>query len=139
MAGCGRPTVYFWREDDAEFRKAWDDAYAAGSDLIEDEARRRAVDGWDESTPWGSVHKYSDRLLERLLKGRKPELYGEQVSVVNQSEPMEIIIRYVHQDAGLAASRTRVINAEPNGEAPAPPAPILPALSAPKPPDTSSA
>jgi hypothetical protein len=142
IAGCGRPTAYGWREEDPAFRKAWDDAYQAGSDLIEDEARRRAVDGWDEPVfqggqQIGEIKRYSDRLLERLLKGRKPEIYGEHVSVTSQlqSERMEIIIRYVHQEAGLAASRSRVINAEDNGNTPAPPTPGLPALPAPKPSD----
>ncbi len=133
VAKCGRPTAYHWREVDAEFRKAWDDAYTAGGDLLEDEARRRAVDGWDEPVFQGGdqvgvVHRYSDRLLERLLKGRKPELYGEQVSVVNQSEPVEIIVRYVDHDPINAASRVRVVTAEGNGSASAPPALPAPKL-----------
>jgi len=141
MAKCGRVTVYRWRENNAEFRKAWDDAYAEGGDAIELEAWRRAMLGWDEPVYQtgkmvGTIARYSERLLDRLLKGRKPELYGEHVSITNQSqsEPMEIIIRYVHQEAGLAASRVRVINTEGNGDTPASPTPVPPALPAPKPP-----
>ena len=141
IAKCGRPTVYTWREENVEFRKAWDDAYAEGGDAIELEAWRRAMLGWDEPVYQtgkmvGTIARYSERLLDRLLKGRKPELYGEHVSITNQSqsEPMEIIIRYVHQEAGLAASRVRVINTEGNGDTPASPTPVPPALPAPKPP-----
>ena len=67
--------MYGWRREDAEFGKAWDDAYAEGGDAIDEEARRRAVDGWDEPVfrggeQVGVIRRYSDRLLERLLKGR---------------------------------------------------------------------
>jgi hypothetical protein len=139
-AGFDRVTAWRWRESIPGFRAAWDDAYAEGGDAIEEEARRRAMDGWDEPVFQGGEHvgvirRYSDRLLERLLKGRKPELYGEQVAVVSQSEPMEIVIRYVHQEAGLAASRVRVVNADENGAASASSAPAPPALPAPKLPD----
>jgi hypothetical protein len=60
-ANVDRQTVYNWREADSNFRKKWDDAYVMGSEAIEEEARRRAIDGWDEN----GVHRYSDRLLER--------------------------------------------------------------------------
>jgi hypothetical protein len=145
LAGFGRDAAYTWREADADFAAAWAAAYAEGSDAIEEEARRRAMDGWDEPVFQGGeqvgvVRRYSDRLLERLLKGRKPELYGEQVAITNQSEPLDMTIRYVHQEAGLGAARARVISAEPNGDtSPTPtPAPSPPALPAPKPPDIES-
>jgi hypothetical protein len=45
LAGIGRRTAYDWRAADDEFRKAWDEAVEYGTDLIEDEALRRARDG----------------------------------------------------------------------------------------------
>jgi hypothetical protein len=110
-------TVYAWRQHDPEFAKAWDDAYAAGGDAIEEEARRRAMDGWDEAVFQGGeqvgvVHRYSDRLLERLLKGRKPQIYGDLVSITNQiqTEPVEIRVVYVDQRPLHTTTRVRVIH-----------------------------
>jgi hypothetical protein len=126
LAQCGRVTVYAWRQHDPEFAKAWDDAYAAGGDAIEEEARRRAMDGWDEAVFQGGeqvgvVHRYSDRLLDRLLKGRKPDVYGEQVSVTGhiQSEPLEIVVTYVNQARTQMMPRVRVVTAEDSDQLPA--------------------
>jgi hypothetical protein len=47
-AGYARTTVYKWRAADVELAAAWDDALEAGTDLLEDEALRRAKDGYDE-------------------------------------------------------------------------------------------
>ena len=60
-AGVGRSTVYLWRREDPEFAQKWDDAVADGIDLLEDEARRRALEG-------------SDKLLMFLLERRRPEV-----------------------------------------------------------------
>lgn len=54
--------------------------------MLEDEARRRAVDGVDEPVFQGGelvghVRRYSDRLLEFLLRGRRPTVYREGASV----------------------------------------------------------
>src|SRR5688500_8633696 len=45
MADVSRASVVSWRNTDPEFRKLWDDAVEEGVDLMEDEARRRAVNG----------------------------------------------------------------------------------------------
>jgi hypothetical protein len=103
MANVSRDSVYRWRERSMKFRRAWDDAYAAGSDYIEVEARRRAIDGWDEATAWGTVHRYSDTLLALLLRGRKRDVYGSYVQVAPVESPTEIIIRYVDENVGLAS------------------------------------
>jgi hypothetical protein len=42
-----RVTVYRWRQDDPSFAQAYSEAMEAGNDLIEREARRRAVEGYD--------------------------------------------------------------------------------------------
>jgi hypothetical protein len=66
QAGIGRSTLYEARSKDREFAKAWDDALAEGTDRLEDEAYRRAM-------------KDSDRLLEFMLRGRRPEVYARPV------------------------------------------------------------
>lgn len=80
----GRRTAYHWRED-AAYRAQWDEALQDACDLLEREARRRAVDGWPEPV-WhkgemcGTVQKYSDRMLELLLQAHRPERFRPQAS-----------------------------------------------------------
>jgi transposase-like protein len=86
LVGVGRKTVYRWREGSLEFRQAWDEAYASGSDAVEEVARRRAMDGWLEpvfqgGVEVGDIRRYSDRLLDRLLRARKPEMFGERLTL----------------------------------------------------------
>lgn len=83
-AEIGRRTAYNWRDAEPEFAKAWDAAVEAGTDVLEDEARRRAFEGVDEPAGWyqgkpgGLVRKYSDTLLMFLLNGRRPEKFNRQ-------------------------------------------------------------
>src|SRR4051812_36233108 len=58
-AGMGRQTAYDLRKRDPEFAVAWEDAIESETDLLEDEARRRALEG-------------SDLLLIFQLKTRRP-------------------------------------------------------------------
>lgn len=66
-AGIGRRTAYNWRDADEAFAAAWDDALESGTDALEDEAVRRALDG-------------SDTLLIFMLKARRPEKFKERVA-----------------------------------------------------------
>lgn len=63
-AGVHRRTVYDWRDQDAEFRLAWEDAVHGSIEVLEDEVRRRALDPTD---------KQSHLLLMFLVKKHKPE------------------------------------------------------------------
>jgi len=47
-AGVNRATVYRWKESDAEFALAWDDALEEGTERLEREALRRAMVGVEE-------------------------------------------------------------------------------------------
>ena len=66
-AGICRRTAYSWRESDKTFAEAWDDALEIGTEKLETEATRRALEG-------------SDTLLIFLLKARRPKVYRERVS-----------------------------------------------------------
>ena len=82
----GRRTAYDWRERDEEFAKAWDAAIEEGSDILEDEARRRAHDGvtkpvYQQGALVGVVREYSDTLLIFLLKARRPQKFRDNVKV----------------------------------------------------------
>lgn len=77
-------TAYGWRKDDPAFAKAWDEAKAIGLEALEDEALRRAFEGYDKPIVHmgiitDTVKEYSDTLAIFLLKGGKPEKYRDNV------------------------------------------------------------
>ena len=92
-----RRRFYDLRGRDEAFAVAWDEAVESGTEALEDEARRRAVDGWEEPVYQqgdlvGHVRKYSDGLLTFLLKGRKPEKYRDTAAVQLNANVRELHI-----------------------------------------------
>jgi hypothetical protein len=82
-AGTSRTRVYELRKTDIAFAAAWDEAEEIATDRLEDEARRRAIEGvaeplvsagklvrGDDGQPL-TVRRYSDNLLLALLKARR--------------------------------------------------------------------
>lgn len=89
-AGIERSTAYRWRHSSPAVAKAWDEAVQRVVDRLEAEAVRRAADGWEEPVyqqgrEVGRVLKFSDRMLELLLKRHKPEF--RERSAVELSGP----------------------------------------------------
>ena len=88
MAGIVKQTVYTrqWRED-AAFQAAMERARQMAVDVLEDEATRRAVEGWEEPVGWykgkagGTIRRYSDTLLIVRLKGELPQKYAERLEL----------------------------------------------------------
>jgi hypothetical protein len=85
-AGIGRQTVYELRQRDETFALAWADAIEAGSDFIEEEVRRRAVEGTEKPIMYqgevvAHVREFSDRLIELELKARRPQKYRENIAL----------------------------------------------------------
>lgn len=82
-SGMGQTYLYERKKTDEEFAKDWDAAIEVGSDMIEDEIKRRGVDGWDEPLAFQGqltgdvVRKYSDTLLIFLAKARRPEKFRD--------------------------------------------------------------
>jgi hypothetical protein len=83
VAGTSRTRVYELRKKDTGFAAAWDEAEDIATDRLEDEARRRAIEGiaeplvsagklvrGDDGQPI-TVRRYSDNLLLALLKARR--------------------------------------------------------------------
>ncbi len=71
-AGVSLSTVYFWRSNDAGFRKRWLRALAAGYELLEMEMLQRARGGTEKTiyyrgAPVGNVREFDDGLAFRLL------------------------------------------------------------------------
>lgn len=83
MAGWKYPTIAdMHREEDPDFAYAWIDAKRRANHALEAEARRRAVEGVKEPVFHkgeivGSVTKYSDKMLELVLKAEMPEKYKD--------------------------------------------------------------
>jgi hypothetical protein len=81
-ARISRKTVYAKRNTDPLFKTAWDDALDEACDHLEEEARRRAVEGTNKPIFYrgqvvGHIREYSDTLLIILLKAHRPEKYRE--------------------------------------------------------------
>jgi hypothetical protein len=64
-AGVHRATTHRARKSDPEFAAAWDEAFEAGTDVLEETAIKRATE-------------YSDVLLLALLKARRPDKFMER-------------------------------------------------------------
>jgi hypothetical protein len=75
-AGIDRRTAYYRRDNDPDFRAAWDDALEDACDVLEAKARERALAG------------QSDNLLMFLLKAHRPRVYRETTRPVNKYEDM---------------------------------------------------
>ena len=99
-AGIPQRTAYGWKKSDPEFAALWKEAEEIATDGLVDEARRRGVEGWDEDVYQqgkrvGTIRRHSDRMLEILLKGHRPEKYREnpttavQVNVSTTQSPAD--------------------------------------------------
>jgi hypothetical protein len=92
IAAIGRRCHYRWMDADPEYAKAFVSATEQAADRLEQEARRRAIEGttepvWYRGQKVGAVQKYSDTLLIFLLKGCRPEKYADRRWYVEQSGP----------------------------------------------------
>lgn len=101
VARVQRSTLYHWKETDAAFASLWADALEQAADALEAEARRRAVEGYDEPITYGGKivcdpetgnplvrKKYSDGLMTFLLRAHRPSRFkpvGEGDAAANIS------------------------------------------------------
>jgi hypothetical protein len=92
LIGSSAARVYTLRHNDPAFRQAWDEAEQIAADRLEEEAWRRAVEGFDEPVVSGGklvrdedgnavmVRRYSDVLLIRLLAAHRPQKFDRQTA-----------------------------------------------------------
>jgi hypothetical protein len=76
-------TTYDRRNSDQEFAAAWASALEQGTDLLEDEARNRAVEGTEKPVFYkgevcGSIVEKSDFLLYKTLVSRRRDKWSER-------------------------------------------------------------
>lgn len=98
-AGFSNRTHYDWLVDD-DYRKRFDEACKLSAIRLEDEARRRAIEGThvykfdkdgealldpDTGQPYREM-KYSDTLMIFLLKGNNPEKFGDKVEQTHKGD-----------------------------------------------------
>jgi len=94
------------RKKDPEFDEKVKDAIEQGYDMMEEEARRRAVDGViepvfykgeqvvdSEGKPTG-IRKYSDQLLITLLKGNRAKKFNPGVKIPFSGEGEKISMTF---------------------------------------------
>lgn len=81
--GISRRTYYQWRKKDASFDDNCKMAEEMSADIIEREALRRAVEGYDHPVIYqgeitDTYTEYSDSLMSMLLRGNKQAKYKER-------------------------------------------------------------
>jgi hypothetical protein len=85
-AGVDRRTPYKWRDGVPAFDEEWVSHLEAGTDALEDEGRRRAMEGtkrpiYHGGKRVGFVTEHSDQLMMFLLRARRPEKYRERQAI----------------------------------------------------------
>lgn len=104
---------------DEQLKKDWAEAADQGTELLEQEAYRRAYHGTLEPVFFkgelcGHVRRYSDNLMMFLLKARKPELYRDMqeqgkagstvnVSVQTNMAALEVLRKLVMEGSAVSA------------------------------------
>lgn len=122
--GLSRNSVKFWLKRDRTFQTGYDLAQEEAVERMEQEARRRGVDGSLEPVYFaghavGAIRKYSDVLLIFLLKASKPEKYrdfyydsGGQIPHATREE----LLTSIHGKLARLATRTGTLPALPEPE-----------------------
>ena len=85
-AGFSRHAAYAHKKTDTQFSKQWDEILDGLIDDAEKELHRRAVKGtlkpvFYKGEKIGSIRQFSDRLLEFLLKAKRPEQYRDKLDL----------------------------------------------------------
>ena len=103
-AGCDRNAHYYWLANDPDYPAKFLEAQAAANEVLEAEARRRAVAGTERMKFYKGEpiidprtgepyieHEYSDRLLELAMKAHLPEKYIERQKIEQTNVGGDII------------------------------------------------
>lgn len=98
-----RTTLYSHRAADAEFAKEWDEAVDRGIDVLEDEARERALNGTEEPVFYqgeicGHVHRKSDSLMALLLRAYRPKFKDRHEFTGADGQPLSNVIIYLPEN-----------------------------------------
>jgi hypothetical protein len=94
VARVGRRTHYNWLDRDDAYADAFDEAREDAADALEEEARRRALEGVevpligrvgkDQDGIVTTIRKYSDTLLIALLNANRPEKFRYRAEITGK-------------------------------------------------------
>lgn len=119
-AGISGAAAYSKRSNDADFRRAWDEALNESVDRVEEELHRRAVLGVDEPVFYqgekcGVVRKYSDSLLSLYIKRWRHEYRDrstvdmnakvEETSELTAAQKREMIRQIIAEEVAAREKR----------------------------------
>lgn len=96
--GGGTKTFYQERKKNPDFKERWENALEIADELILKEMHRRGIDGWAEQTQWGSVTRYSDKLLEIYGKVK-----SSRIRAALSSSKIEVTSITQQPDLGLGS------------------------------------
>lgn len=115
QCGIRRTTAYEARKTDPDFAAAWDIALEDGIQVLEQEARRRAVEGvtkekgiyhQGQHIATETITEYSDSLLMFMLKAKRPEVYRDRAEVKHTGQ-----VNHAHAHLDLTTASTDEIRA----------------------------
>lgn len=117
IVGVGRTCHYDWLREDAEYRAAFDEAQIEAARILEDEAHRRATEGFDEPVFYkgkvvGYKRIYSDLLMAKLLAGRNPAVFSQRTNLRLAGPDGEKLEGMQPFDAVIAQARVELAQAE---------------------------
>lgn len=103
IAGVNVTMPFHRRKTDECFKRSWREAANIGTELMEQEAARRAFHGtikpvFHKGEECGSIREYSDTLMIFLLKARRPDKYREGIEDVVGRGNMTVNINVVNVD-----------------------------------------
>lgn len=86
LIGLTRGAVYDHRKRDPDFAEEFEDTIEAAIDDMEQEARRRAMEGvekpvYQNGTLVGHIQQYSDTLMIFLLKAYRPDKFRDRMDM----------------------------------------------------------
>lgn len=103
-------------DDDPDFAEQVQEAKERAVDLLEVEARRRAVDGVTRHVYYkgevvGEQTEYSDSLLMFLLKANRPDKFGDKTTIKgSKAEPLKIeVVDVLGNTENYPASAVRAV------------------------------
>jgi len=142
LVGTSAARIYTLRNNDPAFRQAWDEAEEIAADRLEQEAWRRAVEGFEEPVVSAGklvldedgnavmIRRYSDLLLIRLLQAHRPQKFDRRVApAIGKPSGLDVDVRpmllakLAQLAQHIAAEEAPLLEHEPLKKADAEPAP----------------
>ena len=126
-SGVSRRSHSNWMLRDPEYAAAFAEAHEQANEALENEARRRAIEGveepagWYQGKPGGYVKRYSDMLLMFLLNANAPHKFKHRQTIEHTGPaggPVRIKAEELTDDelATIAQRSSERITLTPGGE-----------------------